>query len=202
MPQEPGASGGEDESVAYFLAHHDEIEARERHWSRRVVPSLAAVALVLATVVLFQSVIGARDAVRQSNRTQADGLRAAAQVVTVQNSKHTWVSSGTRWTGPYASVWYRAKLTVNLQTSIAGTSTTTVYAPEPSTLVPGAVITVLVDPRDPRYAELPGKPLELGGGWIVLLGFLVLVLLGDVACVSAVAVSLVRRRRSARPAST
>jgi hypothetical protein len=53
---------------------------------------------------------------------------------------------------------YFAKVTVTLQTPVSGHASTVVNIPGNVSYVPGQVISVLVDPADPGYAELPGSP--------------------------------------------
>ena len=80
-----------------------------------------------------------------------------------------------------------------------GNSTTVVHYPAFSDLDPGQVVHVLVDPRQPGYAELPGSPDTKTSQWVGLIfGCL---LFGALALWSAwELLKLLRRRRQHRDA--
>jgi hypothetical protein len=53
---------------------------------------------------------------------------------------------------------YTAQVLVSLADPVDGQARTTVHMPRYDTGRPGSTLTVLVDPDDPGYAELPGSP--------------------------------------------
>jgi hypothetical protein len=56
------------------------------------------------------------------------------------------------------STTYTAEVLVRLADPVGGQARTTVHVPRYETEGPGGTLTVLVDPGDPGYAELPGSP--------------------------------------------
>jgi hypothetical protein len=90
-------------------------------------------------------------AVNESRDTQAHGVRDLATVSGVHHS-----------TKPL-----RTSVKVTLARPVGGATTTTVSIPERVSYSDGTRITVLVDSKDPGYAELPGKPLTDGGQLVV-----------------------------------
>jgi len=107
------------------------------------------------SIVMFViSVQEYRDAAR-SSYTQAHGVRRDARVI----SEHTS-------TGKYPT----SALAVRLSGPVNGHDTTTVHIQGAPTYSPGARVTVVVDPQDPGYAELPGAPYTSDGQWEAPLG--------------------------------
>jgi hypothetical protein len=85
----------------------------------------------------------------RSGYTQANGVAGTATVRSVAN----YQSSGTR-----SATTYFAKVTVTLQPPVSGHASAVVNIPGNVSYARGQVISVLVDPADPGYAELPGSP--------------------------------------------
>jgi hypothetical protein len=56
-------------------------------------------------------------------------------------------------------------LAVRLSEPVNGHETTTVHIQGAPGYSPGAPVTVVVDPKDPGYAELPGAPYASSGQW-------------------------------------
>lgn len=103
----------------------------------------------------------------QSNDTQHHGIAAIGTVTNVVKVHHTTRSGG------YSTY----NLDVHLSPAVQGRSTTTVHTPDghpPAS--DGQQISVLLDPHNPGYAELPGQPvhdLSLAIAGIVLLSIIV-----------------------------
>jgi hypothetical protein len=110
--------------------------------------------LISAIVFLGIGIAGACLAVSahseadQSSYTQANGIADTATVLNVAN----YQSSGRHTTT------YFAQVTVTLQTPVSGQPSTVVNIPNNVSYTRGQVISILVDPADPGYAELPGSP--------------------------------------------
>lgn len=110
--------------------------------------------LISAIVFLGIGITGAYFAVSthsevdRSNYTQANGIADTATVRSVANYQSTGRHTTT----------YFAKVTVTLQTPVSGHASTVVNIPNNVSYTRGQVISILVDPADPGYAELPGSP--------------------------------------------
>lgn len=125
----------------------------------------------------------------RSNYVQQHGVHLSGTVTDVNEIKSC---------GRY-SCSYTAEVTVQLAEPYHGTSTTVVHYPDFSNLVDGQVVHVLVDPKQPGYAELPGSPDTKSSQWIGLIfGCL---LFGALAVFSALELwKLLKRRREHRDA--
>lgn len=145
-----------------------------------MVTAMAVLFLILSFHVRAQSA--------QSAYTQAHGVATQATVINVDNIQHQSHShsGGT-------STWYTAEITVSLTSPVSGVSQTTVQVPHSVSYTPGTMISVLVDPRVPTYAELPGVPDVSAKDWYgMLAGAAVCALL---ACfLGWQAISKIRRR--------
>lgn len=117
-----------------------------------VIIFLAAILLVIGTIVDFGNW-------QKSRFVQAHGDQRSATVQYVDNI----VTHG-RYSDSYS-----ADISVALAAPVGRSSTTTVHYPDWSSLSDGDQVTVLVDPDDPGYAELPGHPDATVGSWIALL---------------------------------
>jgi hypothetical protein len=102
--------------------------------------SLALALVSFGGLMLTATVFAA--AANKSGYTQTHGLPRSGTVTTVAN--HTGRD-------PSADVGVRLEEPVN------GQATTTAHVPALTSLKPGATVRVLVDPKDPRYAEFPGR---------------------------------------------
>ena len=159
-----------------------------RQYRGRYAPVI--VVMNLATTVgvfIFFSISAAQlhsQAVR-SEYVQQNGLDQDATVVSVQNIDYR----GT----------YRALVTVNLPAPVNEQATAIVHVRARSGLVRGEKVGVLVDPREPGYAEFSGAPYVVAWQWIALAvgaSIFGLFSLGSIALV----VRLPRRRRRSMPA--
>ena len=89
-----------------------------------------------------------RSSAARSGFVQAHGVRREAVIVSVGNIASKSGKSTT----------YTAKVLVSLAVPVDGQAQTTVHVPRYETGRPGGTLTVLVDPDDPGYAQLPGSP--------------------------------------------
>jgi hypothetical protein len=137
-------------------------------------------------------IIGTLIAISQASRStyvQNHGIRTLGTVTFVNDVQHC-NSNGT-------SCYYTAQISVTLHPPVDGASSTTVNAPFSSSLNAGDTVTVLVDPHDLGYAELPGSPYVTTTQWIVLGAVAVLLIV--LALLSAIGlISVLRHRRSVR----
>ena len=141
-----------------------------------------ALGAVLIGVAVSQHVQAVR-----SSYVQAHGLRDNATVVSVDNFEHTYKHSTT----------YTALVTVQLQQPVNGTTNSLVHVPYRDNSFPGDEITVLVDPQQPGYSELPSSPTATTGNWVApLVGAVVTLVVG--VFLTRKAVRLLRQRRAAR----
>ena len=95
-----------------------------------------------------------------SSFVQAHGVRREAVILSVDNIAHkstTTTGSGSS-KHTVTSTTYTAEVLASLADPVGGQARTTVRVPRHETDGPGDTLTVLVDPNDPGYAELPGSP--------------------------------------------
>jgi hypothetical protein len=101
---------------------------------------LACALFSFAGLMYVATVVSA--AASKSGYTQAHGLPRSGIVTSVAN--HTGKSSS-------------ADVGVRLGEPVDGQAATTAHLPSVTSLKPGMTVRVLVDPRDPSYAEFPGQ---------------------------------------------
>jgi hypothetical protein len=93
----------------------------------------------------------------RSAYVQAHGIRARATVIAVGERKRC----GTEHCS------YTAEILASLTPPVRGARGTFIHYPAYSKLNKGQQVTVLVDPKEPTYAEIPGVRFQKGGGtWI------------------------------------
>ncbi len=125
---------------------------------RRYGPLSRAVVLLCLTGGIVACVVGTVQLHQQGSRSsyvQNHGAFATGTVVSVDNFQYCVRSC--HWT---------AHIPVTLGSPALGVSTTTVHYHARSYLASGERVSVLVDPRDPAYAELPGYPFTKSSDWI------------------------------------
>lgn len=146
-----------------------EVQAREgrrRRLIRRRVrygPVSLAVALLVWVGLSIGMAVGAVINISNAQRssyTQAHGVRTAGTVVSAVNTSVCSARGGCSYT---------ASIVVLLSSPVRGTTTTTVSYPDRTQLARGDAVTVLVDPQQLGYAELPGHPNTTAAQWA--LGF-------------------------------
>jgi hypothetical protein len=91
-----------------------------------------------------------------SSFVQAHGIRRTAVLLSVNNIEST-TSSGSG-NQQHTSTSWTADVTVRLTGPGGSQGQTVVHVPHFDSDAPGTALTVLVDPHDPSYAELPGVP--------------------------------------------
>jgi hypothetical protein len=133
----------------------------------------------LGTALIVVSVLEHGDVARTSY-TQAHGARRAARVISED------VGTGKNPT---------SALTVGLSESVNGRDTTTVHIQGAPAYSPGATVTVVVDPQNPGYAELPGSPYTSSRQWVIPL---VIGLVDILLIPSLLSIPVLRRLRSRR----
>jgi len=127
-----------------------------------------AAGLVAVLVVLFIGVVflifsfALRSQAARSSFVQAHGVRREAVIVTVHNIARTSTTTGSSG-HTVTSTTYTAEVLARLADPVGGQARTTVHVPRYETGGPGDTVTVLVDPDDPGYAELPGSPSTPAG---------------------------------------
>lgn len=123
----------------------------------------------------------------RSTFVQNSGVRSTATVDNVANNEAC---------GRYGCT-YSAAIDVTLARPVGGARTTVVHYPNTSDLSDGETVAVLVDPKQPSYAELPGAPFQNNWTWIILAG-LALVFLGLVILDARHLLRLLAHRRDHR----
>lgn len=156
--------------------------ARRRWRAANIVGWLVCLVVVpgVGISLIVGSVLEHGDAARTSD-TQAHGVRRAARVIsehTTSSGKESYSAVAVRFSGP-----------------VSGHDTTTVHVSGAPRYSPGAPVTILVDPRDPGYAELPGAPYTSNAQWQIPLVI-------GLACIVVIpfclGVVVLRKRRSRR----
>lgn len=139
--------------------------------------------LTLFGVFIFFSISAAQlhSEAARSAYVQRNGLDQDATVVTVQNIDYR----GT----------YHALITVTLAAPVNNQARAIVHLRARSGLVAGEKVGVLVDPRDPRYAEFSGAPYTVALQWIGLAVGASIFGMFSLGTIAMVVVAL-RRRRS------
>jgi hypothetical protein len=122
---------------------------------------------------------------QRSSFVQHHGISAHATVVYVDNDEHC-SRSGCDWT---------SAITVVMTPPVDGESETVVHYPDFSDLEAGDRVAVLIDPRQPNYAELPGRKLISSGTWIAFVVFAALFALLALGDLLALFRQLAHRRR-------
>jgi hypothetical protein len=147
----------------------------------------------LAVVATFVSLaIDSRSAGSRSSFVQRHGISARAIVEKVTNHPNCEYPRNSSQCFP------RADVVLRLTPALDTVQKTTVDYPGASQLHANEKVTVLVDPRDHRYAELPGAPSEDSAGWIELLVLAAIFAAIAVPQARSVARSVIRRRRQSR----
>lgn len=117
--------------------------------------SLVYIAVILALVTAYTGyfAVTTNADYARSHRVQLHGIRATGVTTSVTNVEDNQTKE----------VSYSARISVELSAPLEGQTRTTVHLPHRSSAVAGQAILLLLDPRDPTYAELPGQPTQVGG---------------------------------------
>jgi hypothetical protein len=100
---------------------------------------------------------------KRSSYVQQHGIPATGTVISVVNHQTC---------GRY-SCSYTSDISASLAPPVAGRSVTDVHYPYESNLAEGERFSLLVDPRDPGYAEVPGSEYTSSIKWVLLAVFAV-----------------------------
>ncbi len=100
----------------------------------------------------------------RSSRVQHQGIRRTATIIAAQNHYHSSRGGG----------YYTADITVTFSPPVQGQTITVVRFPGRFDAFPGQTQTILIDPKNAGYAEIPGSPSTQSWTWILLLVFAVL----------------------------
>lgn len=187
---EPPSGNAPDESVEYFVAHHEEI-VHGAGRTRLVAAWLFLILLVLLTLLAISGAIGAARAAEASSRIQRHGIRVSATVQSVHTATHRYVFQGSRSSFGSTTSWYHSVLTVNLHEPVDGRSTVAIGSNENAPARVGQTLEVLIDPSHPGFGELPGQPIESHGDFVRLAGLAAVLLVLD----GYTGIKLVRARR-------
>lgn len=159
-----------------------------------VAPAKLAAGCVVALALIGSLAAYTLELHSDSDRSvfvQAHGVLMPATEVSVWNSGYQ--SRSWDWNQ------YEAHIAVRLAAPAGAASSSTVYYPDSWGLTPGDPVRILVDPREPGYAEIPGRPYITSGPWIfmtITVGCLLTLLVA--VAIGAVADILRRGRRAAR----
>jgi hypothetical protein len=184
--------------VRHFEARHDNVQRpRARvlvRGRRRYGPVGLTVGTLLFGALTIGFAVGAVVEHAHASRSayvQHHGTFVVGTVASVVNTEHC--SRG--------GCHYTAAVAVLLGRRVAGTGSTTVHYPGFSSLVTGEPVQVLVDPKQPAYAEIPGARFTSAANWIVLV--ILAVIEAGLAYLSARAlVHVLAHRREHRAASS
>jgi hypothetical protein len=119
------------------------------------------VPLIIGVVFIIVS-FAIRPQAALSSFVQSHGVRRAAVILNVDNIAHTTMTmtspGGNQPAVASTQTTYTADVLVSLADPVDGQARTTVHVPGYDKDGPGDTLTVLVDPDNPGYAELPGSP--------------------------------------------
>jgi hypothetical protein len=130
---------------------------RRRHTYGPVAVSIFVLLFAGATVGCIFGSFSAHAAGAKSSYTQGHGTRTTGTVELVNNEQSC---------GRY-SCSYTSRISVSLSPPVDGVDMTIVHFPDYSSLNSGDQVPVLVDPKDPSYAELPGHTFQSSWVWLV-----------------------------------
>jgi hypothetical protein len=150
--------------------------------------AVAGIALITTVMACFGLVatLQAHSGAQLSSYTQSHGVTETAVADDVENiASHTSK-------GGYS---YTNQITITVQHPAVGDGSATVYGNGQTSVQAGDTLTVLVDPKQPSYAEMPGAPYDTTASWIEALLFTIVI-----GCVSVFAwyravLMLLRHRR-------
>jgi hypothetical protein len=134
--------------------------SRGRRLSGRAAGLIAMLIVLFIGVVFIIVSLALRSPAARSSFVQAHGVRREAVILNVDNIAHTSTTTTGSGSGQHTvtSTTYTAEVLVRLADPVGGQARTLVHVPRYETEGPGGAVTVLVDPDDPGYAELPGSP--------------------------------------------
>jgi len=153
--------------------------------------SLAGAALITTAMACFGLVatLQAHSGAQRSSYTQSHGVTETAVADNVENiASHTSK-------GAYS---YTNQITITVQRPAVGDGSATVYGNGQTSVQSGDTLTVLVDPKQPSYAEMPGAPYYTTRSWIEALLFTIVIGGVSVFVWCRAGLMLLRHRRVSR----
>jgi uncharacterized membrane protein HdeD (DUF308 family) len=138
-------------AVAAQAAHASAPTSWRAPRRRRYGPTstiVFGVIFAVVGIVMIPLMFSSHAQADKSSYTQSNGTPASAMVTNVDNQQSCGRSSCT----------YYAYVNVLLSQPVDGSDSATVNIPQNVSYSSGQTISVLVDPKDPSYAELPGSP--------------------------------------------
>lgn len=127
---------------------------------RHYGPVSTAITMTVLIGAVVGFTVGAISSYSQGVRSayvQSHGVTSGGVVDSVDNTQHC--SRG--------GCYYTAAIDVTLSAPVSGTTRTTAHYPGYSNLVSGEQVSLLVDPKQPGYAELPGSRFVTSWEWIL-----------------------------------
>lgn len=140
------------------------LAGRPRRRYGPIVTGITLAVFACGTIAVSAGAISSYSQGVRSGFVQSHGISASATVESVDNTQHCSRSS----------CYYTAAILVRLSRPVDGARTTVVHYPDFSELAANDTVVVLVDPRQPGYAELPGSRFVASWSWIVLAGVAIL----------------------------
>ena len=189
MSGDDGA-GNPDDSVEYFVAHHDEI-VRGAGGTKLLAAALSLAFLIVLTLFFAIGAVGAADEAAQSSRIQRHGIRVSATVLSARTTTRTYISQGSRYSFGRIHRSYHSVLTVQLERTVDRQTTADIRSPDSHPARVGDTLEVLLDPKNPLVGEIPGHPVETPHGWLVL----AVVAAGLLACDGYLTIKILGARR-------
>jgi hypothetical protein len=113
--------------------------------------------IVLAMIVSIIAAISSASGTARSAYTQSHGVKVIGTLGPISNSKSCGRSCSTTFSAP-----------VLLAAPVHGHLLSTLHGPGDYRAPASDQTMVLVDPKDPSYAELPGQRLDSSSLWFVL----------------------------------
>jgi uncharacterized protein DUF3592 len=148
--------------------------------------AIQAVIFLAVTIFLLVGTLNSYSGSQRSSYTQAHGVSETVVAGNVQNIRHT---------GSHGSVSYTYQITVTSEHPAVGDGNATVYGDGTTAVQPGQTITVLVDPRQTDYAEIPGAPFSTTSDWVVSLLFTIIFGIMAILITRKAVLMLLRHRR-------
>jgi hypothetical protein len=153
--------------------------------------TVAGAALITTAMACFGLVatLQAHSGAQRSSYTQSHGVTETAVADDVENiSSHTSK-------GGYS---YTNQIAITVQHPAVGDGSATVYGNGQTSVQSGDTLTVLVDPKQPSYAEIPGAPYYTTRSWIEALLFTIVIGGVSVFVWCRAGLMLLRHRRVSR----
>jgi len=160
------------------------LAGRRRSAHAPVVFAVQALVGIGITIFCLFTTLSAHADADRSAYTQQHGVSETAVADNVQN-----IASATKHGTTYTN-----QITVTVRHPKIGTGSATVYGQGMTSVQQGDTVTVLIDPRQPAYAEIPGAPFTTTSGWVMSL--IITIVFGLVSIlVTRVAVVMILRHR-------